>query len=487
MKREAMSRIPVDPVLYEIYVRSFSDSNADGVGDLLGVTSKLDYLAELGVDGIWLTPIFESPQFDFGYDVSDYYRIFPEYGTLRDFDLLVAEAHQRGIAVILDMILGHTSKAHPWYRERPDMYIWADKVPNNWVSAFGGSAWSRDGETGRHYYHRYYPEQPSLNWANPLVRGSMHEVIRFWVDRGVDGFRLDALDGIAVDSLLRDEPAADPALLAGRDKDGWADYWKLQHIYTTNQPQVLEELRELVRAFPDASFVVEADLPTKALPPYTDIADSSFAFDFLRAPLNGKVIAGIIAGAGIRGNLAWALSNHDQPRLVSRWGRDLAGVAAVLLLTLPGWSFIYQGDEIGMVDGKGGPVTYDRSGRDAVRHPMQWSAAGGFSAGVPWLPYTDPVRCNAADQRNVPGSMLELYKDLIRLRRKLSGPVKVLTSSPDGISFRRGDHLIDINLAGESRPAAGSPGSQVVLSTRPLTEDGRLPARSATIRLRPQS
>lgn len=478
-----MSRIPADPVLYEIYVRSFADSNADGIGDLLGIASKLDYLAELGVDGIWLTPIFESPQFDFGYDVSDYLAVFAEYGTLKDFDFLVARAHERGIAVILDMILGHTSKAHPWYRDHPDMYIWADQVPNNWVSAFGGSAWSRDEAADRYYYHRYYPEQPNLNWANPRVRRAMHDVIRFWVDRGVDGFRLDALDGIAVDPLLRDEPVADLSLLAGRDQDSWADYWKLEHIHTTNQPQVIDELRALVKAFPDSSFVVEADLPTEALRPYTDVTDSSFAFDFLRAPLDGKVLADVIAGAGTHGNLAWALSNHDQPRLVSRWGRDLAGVAAVLLLTLPGWSFIYQGDEIGMVDGKGGPVTYDRSGRDAVRHPMQWDAAGGFSTGVPWLPYTDPARCNAADQRGVPGSMLELYKDLISLRRELSGPVEVLTSRSDSLTFRRGAHLIDINLGDESRPAA-DPEAPVILATGAVTGDGRLAARSAAVRSR---
>lgn len=482
-----MSRIPADPVLYEIYVRSFADSNADGIGDLLGIASKLDYLAELGVNGIWLTPIFDSPQVDFGYDVSDYFQIFREYGTLKDFDFLVARAHERGIAVIVDMVLGHTSKAHPWFREHPDMYIWADQVPNNWVSTFGGSAWTLDEVTGRYYYHRYYPEQPSLNWANPGVRSAMHEIVRFWTGRGVDGFRLDALDGIAVDALLRDEPAADMTLLGGRDKDSWAAYWRLDHIYTTNQPQVLDELRELVRAFPDSCFVVEADLPNETLRAYTDAADCSFAFDFLRAPLDGKavgdIIAGAGAGAGARGNLAWALSNHDLPRLVSRWGRELAGVAAVLLLTLPGWSFIYQGDEIGMVDGKGGPVKFDRNGRDAVRHPMQWTAEGGFSAGVPWLPYTDPARCNAEDQRGVPGSMLELYKDLIRLRRKLSGTVEVLSSRPDSLCFRRGSYVVDINLGDASRPLSAD--CEVILATRPKQADGFLPARSAAICLRP--
>ena len=268
-------------------------------------------------------------------------------------------------------------------------------------------------------------------------------------------------------------------ILGGREKDSWADYWKLDHIYTTNQPQVLDELRTLGRTFPDSCFVVEADLPGEALRAYTAVTDSAFAFDFLRAPLDGKILGDVIADAGAHGNLAWALSNHDQPRLVSRWGRELAGVAAVLLLTLPGWSFIYQGDEIGMVNGPGGPVAYDRNGRDAVRHPMQWNAVGGFSSGVPWLPYIDPARCNAEDQRNAPGSMLELYKELIRLRKKLSGPVEVTMSRADSLSFRRGDHLIDINLGDDSRPVAEN--SEVILATRTITDGGLLPARSAAV------
>jgi alpha-glucosidase len=471
-------KLPLDPVVYEIYVRSFADSDGDGIGDLSGTVGRLDHLADLGVDAIWLTPIFASPQVDFGYDVSDFQAIEPMYGTMNDLDLLLREAHDRGIAVLLDMILAHTSKEHAWFRSRPEMYIWSDRVPNNWRSAFGGSAWTRDTERGVYYYHRYFPEQPALNWTNPEVRTAMHDVMRFWVDKGVDGFRLDAFDGIAVDPLLRDEPAADPALLGGRMNDSWADYWRLDHIHTTDLPLAREILRDITAAFPDSCFVVEVDLPVPALRPYAESTDSVFAFDFIRAPLNGCALGEIIDGAGERGNLAWALSNHDQPRLVSRWGRDLAAAAAVLLLSLPGWSFVYQGDEIGMVDGPGGSVVHDRSGRDAVRHPMQWTGSGGFSTGVPWLPYTDPEVCNVEDQRGRAGSMLSLYQQLIHLRRQLRGPVTVLESTAGRITFCRGDHVVDVNLGDTSVPVADR--VDVMLATQPISA-GHLPARGALI------
>ena len=457
------SRLRTDPLLYEIYVRSFADSNGDGIGDIQGIISKLDYLSALGVDGIWLTPIFESPQFDFGYDVSDYYRIHHEYGTNSDVDRLIEEAHKRNIAVILDVILSHTSIEHQWFRERPDRYLWADKPPNNWVSVFGGSAWEFDSRSKSYYYHRYYKEQPNLNWNNPDVRTAMHEVLDFWIAKGADGFRLDSLDGLAVDPQLRDEPPAPAADLEGRENDNWADYWRLEHIYTSNLPKVVEELDHISSKFVDTSFIIEADLPSRSLHPYMAVADAAFAFDFMRAPLDATSIARIIDGAGgPEGNLAWALSNHDQPRLVSRWGRDRALLAATLLLSLPGWSFIYQGDEIGMVDGPGGPEVYDRSGRDSVRHPMQWTSGGGFTTGTPWLPMNDPEICNVADQTGVEDSMLETYRRLIRLRKTMHGQIEIIGADDQQLSFRRGRDCIFLNLSdvpmkiqGEGEPVFG--------------------------------
>ena len=468
-----------DPVLYEIYVRSYADSNGDGIGDLAGITSRLDYLADLGVDGFWLTPIFKSPQFDYGYDVADYYQIEPDYGTLADFDVLVEEAHCRGLTVILDMILSHTSIQHPWFRDYPDRYIWADQIPNNWVSVFGGSAWSFDEMNRRFYYHRFYREQPNLNWNNPQVRQAMHEVLSFWISRGVDGFRLDALDGLAIDPQLRNEPPADPEKLEGRDRDSWSDYWNLDHIYTCNLPRVLEELGELTNRFPDTSFVVEADLPSQHLRPYLALADSSFAFDFIRAPLDGVMLGRIVMDAGCHGNLAWALSNHDQPRLVTRWGRDLAEVAAVLLLSLPGWSFIYQGDEIGMVDGDGGPIVHDRSGRDAVRHPMQWTAEGGFTVGTPWLPMIDPKLCNVEDQQGVRGSMLEHYRSLIKIRRQIRGTVKVIESDSDFLSFVRDGITVSLNLGDTGKPVPNV--RKIIYASKPLGRNECLSPRSGII------
>ncbi|WP_084316061.1 alpha-amylase family glycosyl hydrolase [Actinospica robiniae] len=478
MRRERLRR---DPVLYEVYLRSFADSNGDGIGDLAGLTSRLDHLVDLGVDGLWLTPVFRSPQFDFGYDVSDYLDIHVEYGSMPDMDALIDAAHTRGLAVILDVIIGHTSIEHFWFREHPDRYIWADQIPNNWLSVFGGSAWRHDEEAGRYYYHRFYPEQPNLNWGNPEVRRAVHEILGFWTGRGVDGFRLDSLDGIAVDPGLQDEPLADPSALRGRERDPWAQYWSLQHVHTCNLPQVLTELKEIATAFPDAALVVEADLPNEQLLPYMRLADCSFAFDFIRAPLDGVALARVIDGAGLagRGNLAWALSNHDQPRMVSRWGRDLAGVAAVLLLSLPGWSFIYQGDEIGMVDGPGGPDLRDRSGRDAVRHPMQWNRSGGFTTGTPWLPFIDPEVCNVEDQRGAAGSTLEQYRTLIRLRRELRGPVRIVAAEPGFLAFRRGGHTISLNLGDEDHELG--PGQLVYMTGR--VEPGRLGPRSAVVQV----
>jgi alpha-glucosidase len=471
--------LPSDPVLYEIYVRSFFDSNGDGVGDIPGVTEKLDYLAALGVDGIWLTPIFESPQFDFGYDVSNYYKLHYEYGTISDIEKLIREAHRRRISVVLDIILGHTSVKHRWFREHPEWYIWSTSIPNNWLSVFGGPAWTLDETTGLFYYHRFYKEQPNLNWNNKEVRAALREVLGFWVGMGVDGFRLDSLDGLVVDHELRSEPPCSMADLEGRENDTWAEFWSLEHVYTSNLPQVVEELSLLTKAFPRTSFFVEADLPSEKLQPYIATGASAFAFDLLRAPASGNSLARIIDGVGATGSLAWALSNHDQPRVVSRWGQELAGVAATLLLSLPGCSFIYQGDEIGMADGGRGPVVFDRSGRDSVRRPMQWTSTGGFTTGIPWLPMSASGRCNVSHQLGRPGSLLEAYRLLIGKRRMLSGIVEVLYSDENRIVFRRGNATVNLNLGEPTVDILGS--GQVLFSTDRRQPENVLRGHSAVI------
>jgi len=460
-------------------VRSFFDSDGDGIGDIPGIAHKLDYLAALGVDGIWLTPVFESPQFDFGYDVSNYLGLHEEYGTISDFKNLVYEAHERGISVVLDMILGHTSIKHPWFREHPERYLWSNAIPNNWLSVFGGPAWTLDQTTGLYYYHRFYKEQPNLNWNSAEVRVAMHDILRFWIGLGVDGFRLDSFDGLIVDDKLRDEPPCPAANLEGRENDTWAEFWSLEHVYTSNLPQVVHELSLLTKAFPMTSFFVEADLPTKKLVPYIATGASAFAFDLLRSPANGKVLAGIIDGAGADRPLAWALSNHDQPRVASRWGAELTDVAATLLLALPGCSFIYQGDEIGMTDGGRGPVLLDKSGRDSMRHPMQWAADGGFTTGTPWLPMSVSAACNVSDQTGDPESLLETYRLLISKRRLLSGTVEVLSADDYRLVFRRGSATVNLNL-GES-PVELQGTGDLLFSTDHRQPQDVLRGRSAAI------
>jgi alpha-glucosidase len=443
------------------------------------VISHLDHIAALGVDGLWLTPVFASPQRDFGYDVSDYLEIHHEFGTRADVETLIEQAHRRGLAILLDMVLPHTSIDHRWFRDHPDRYHWEDSVPNNWRAVFGGPAWEHDAETGRYYYHRYYSHQPSLNWGNPDVRIAMHDIIGFWVDRGADGFRLDALDGLAIDPALRDEPAAADAGMIGREADAWADYWALDHIHTSNLPQVAAEVARLRQAFPTTAFVVEADLDNNALGAYTAHADCAFSFEFFRAPLDGTVLARILDTAGHHGAMAWALSNHDFSRLVSRWGRDRARMAAMLLLTLPGWSFVYQGDEVGMTDGPGAPVAYDLVGRDRFRHPMQWTREGGFTTGTPWLPMIDPAACNVADQAGRGDSMLELYRRLITVRRQIEGPLEVLDASATHLSFRRGRHRVVLNLGDDPLPAA--PPGMTVVATAPPDPGGGVPPRTGVL------
>src|SRR3954468_19769734 len=401
-----------DAVVYQIYPRSFQDSDGDGVGDLPGIASRLDHLVELGVDALWLSPIYPSPLADFGYDVSDYTAVDPVFGTLEDFDRLLAEAHGRGLRLLMDLVPCHTSIEHPWFREHPDWYIWADE-PNNWLSAFGGSAWTFHQGRKRWYLHSFYPEQADLDWRNPQVVEAMQGVIRFWLDRGVDGYRIDAIDRLLKDPELRDDPpATEPFGLPLSEAEA-----KLALTHSPTAPDTGQALAAIREAAGEAFLVGEVYLPAARWQPYIEYFDAVFAFELLHArwdPDGMRAIAESVSKAGA-GHVAWVLSNHDFGRLATRFGRENERAAAELLLTLPGMAFLYQGDEIGLGEGPGHDPPYDRAGRDRFRHPMQWdgSPKGGFTTGEPWLAPVDPAERNVADQRSDPGSMLSYVRQLV--------------------------------------------------------------------------
>ena len=462
-----------DAVVYQIYPRSFQDSDGDGVGDLRGITSRLDHVSYLGVDALWLSPIYPSPLADFGYDVSDYTAVDPRLGTLADLDELVCEAHTRGLKVLLDLIPCHTSIEHRWFREHPDWYIWSpvDGPPNNWKAAFGGGAWSRDEQSGRWYLHTFYPEQPDLDWRNPGVVAAMQDVVRFWLARGVDGFRLDAVNVIVKDDELRDDPPASgdfPLPLEGESAE-------LNHVYSANRPEAIDALRALRQAAGDAFLVGEVYLPTSGYAPYLEVVDLVFAFEFLFCPWEAGRLRIAIEAAAEVARAAWVMSNHDFDRLATRVGSANLRAAAVLLLTLPGTAFVYQGDEIGLANGPGSDVPHDRAGRDRLRHPMQWTAEGGFTSGTPWLPLVDPQRRNVDAQRGDAGSLLELYRRLLAVRDELGAGFRLLDSDPGVVAFERGAHVVAVNTTAEARTA---PEGERVLATHDGTG---LPAHAALI------
>jgi len=463
-------------VVYQIYPRSFQDSNGDGIGDLPGIESRLDHLARLGVDALWLSPIYPSPMHDFGYDVSDYTDVDPAFGTLADFDSLTAAARERGLRVLMDLVPCHTSIEHPWFRDNPDWYIWA-KRPNNWSSAFGGSAWSRRGEA--YYLHSFYPEQPDLDWRNPEVIEAMQNVLRFWLERGAAGYRVDAIDRLLKDAALRDDPpASEPFGLPLRPDEA-----ALALSMSRNAPDTGEALAKIRAATGDALLVGEVYLPAARWQPYLESLDAAFAFELLHADWDAATLhAAIEASTRVSGRAAWVMSNHDFGRLPTRFGAENARAAAVLLLTLPGPAFLYQGDEIGQRDGPPGEARFDRAGRDGFRHPMQWEPGpgGGFTTGEPWLPVIDPDAHNVRDQRDDPGSMLTLVRDLIALRRQLSSEFTLLDAEPGVLAFRRGEHVVAINTTGERLPAPEA-GPALLESELGALRDGTLGAHAAAI------
>jgi len=442
-------------VIYEIYPRSFQDWNGDGVGDINGITQRLDYLRDLGIDAIWLTPMYPSPQVDFGYDIADYTAIDAQYGTMADFDRLVQEAKARNIRVIMDFVANHTSDQNPWFIEsrssrtnpKRDWYIWRDgktpgQPPNNWLSWFGHSAWQFDIKTGQYYYHYFYPQQPDLNWRNPQVREAMMNVLRFWMDRGVAGFRIDAVSRLYEDPNLHDDP-----LLPGKNAYGDPN---IEHKYTDNLPEVhesLREMRQVVDQYPgDPVLISEADEPNiiELAKMYGSKLDEiQLPMDFQFADVNQlsarrfRELIDQIDHNAAGGQPYFFFNNHDQDRTWNRYGDgihndDIAKLMAALLLTTRATPQMYYGEEIGMVttpptrkeDVKDpiGKIGWPKEkGRDGERTPMQWDTSknAGFStSATPWLRVpTSYVQRNVAVEEKNPNSLLNFYKQLIALRR----------------------------------------------------------------------
>ncbi|HYH21721.1 MAG TPA: alpha-amylase family glycosyl hydrolase [Azospirillum sp.] len=493
-------------VIYQVYPRSFQDTDGDGVGDLRGIQARLDHLVDLGVDAVWISPIFPSPMADFGYDVSDHTGVDPAFGTLADVDALVAAAHGRGLKVILDYVPNHTSDRHPWFVEsrasrdnpRRDWYIWRDPKPGggpptNWLSEFGGSAWEWDGATGQYYYHAYLKEQPDLNWRNPEVRAAMLDVLRFWFERGVDGFRVDAIHQLIEDEHLRDNPP-NPDW-----RPGMPPARSVSRIHTMDQPEVHEAIAAMRRVAgeygPDRLMIGEAYLPIDRLMGYygADLTGFHLPFNFhlISTRWNAEAVAALIgryeAALPPGGWPNWVLGNHDRPRVASRIGPAQARVAAMLLLTLRGTPTLYQGEEIGMTDVPIPPELvqdpWERNvpglglGRDPVRTPMPWDTGpnAGFTAGEPWLPLgADHRTRNVAVQAADPRSMLALHRALIALRRAepaLSvGSYTLLEATDDVLVYERrhaGRGIrVALNLGSRPQPAVGTPvPGRILLST----------------------
>jgi alpha-glucosidase len=461
-----------DAVIYQVYPRSFQDSNGDGIGDLPGITKRLDHIQTLGADAIWLSPIYPSPNKDFGYDVSDYTNVSPEYGTLKDFDDLVTAAHARNLKLILDFVPCHTSIEHPWFRERPDFYFWADAPPNNWQAAFGGSAWDRDPHTGRYYLHSFFPEQADLNWRNPEVRAEMTKALEFWLARGVDGYRLDAIDRLMKDPDLKDDPpATQPFPLPLHP-----EYARFSHVNSANAPDIGTALNAIREAVGQSAILIgEAYLPTVQLEPYLETLDVLFAFEAMNAGPDVERLTHTISEAIEAGKAGWVLSNHDFTRFATRF-EDNSRAAMTLFATLPGPLFVFQGDELGMPNGPGASPPLDRHERDEFRHPMPWedpdSPNKGFTTGRSWLPVIAPPEGTAAEQETDPRSTLHLTRQLIALKHRLpTDDLRFRPDSPPGVLLlSRGDYTIAINLG--DNPVAIDRRGDIVLEGIPAGAEG---------------
>ena len=516
-------------VVYQIYPRSFADASGGGTGDLAGITSKLDYLEWLGVDAIWISPVYPSPMADFGYDVSDHTDIDPLFGSLADFDVLLGAAHDRGIRVLVDYVPNHTSDQHPWFvesrssRDNPKRgwYFWRDpkpdgSLPNNWISMFAGPSWEWDAATEQFYLHTFLPEQPDLNWRNPAVKEAMFDVARFWLDRGVDGFRIDVAPLVMKDPELRDNP---PNPEPDREWSRLGSWLTQLHVNDLNHPDMhplYQDFRRLLDSYPGERISVgELHHPDfeRWAAYYGERQDEihvPFNFHVINSPWTAEAVRRAVEG--VQGALpagawaSWVLGNHDQPRFASpeRAGRDQAKVGMLMLLTLRGTPTIYYGDEIGMVDV---PVATEDArdplelrepgrGRDGCRSPMQWDASpnAGFTApdSIPWLPLAPDARdVNVAAQAEDPDSILTLTRDLLRLRKEHPvlhrGDFERFGPTPDGtFAYRRlgreGQLTVVLNLTAEDRVVADAGPGTVLIGTH---RDREGAGTGAAVELRP--
>lgn len=514
-------------VIYQIYPRSFQDQNGDGIGDLVGITSRLEYVADLGVDAIWLSPVFTSPMKDFGYDVANYRDIDPLFGTLEDFDRLIEKAHALGLKVIIDQVISHSSDRHPWFaesrisrtNEKADWYVWADPKPdgtppNNWLSIFGGSAWQWDGRRMQYYLHNFLTSQPDLNFHNPAVQDALLSEMRFWLERGVDGFRLDTVNFYFHSQGLEDNPPVRPEEFNTSTAPAVNPYNLQDHRYDKSRPEniaFLKRLRALLDEYPGATSVGEigdAQHQLEVMAQYTsgdDMLHMCYTFDFLGGDYSAQNFSRAITSIEEVGPDSWiclAFSNHDVVRHVSRWAphgyEDVMGrQAATLLLTLRGSVCIYQGEELGLTEAElafedladpyGIEFWPEFKGRDGCRTPMVWQAHvrhGGFStASRTWLPVPAQHLSSAVDQQdNVANSMLSFYRSMLRYRKAhpalVDGDIDVVPGTPENVlaftrtgkdetlfcAFNMGTEPVDYEIEGTfGLSDAGAPGSDTSL------------------------
>lgn len=506
-------------VIYQIYPRSWADGNGDGIGDFDGITSRLDHLVDtLGVDAVWVSPFYPSPQADFGYDVADYCDVDPMFGDLASFDRFLQAAHERGLAVIIDWVPNHTSDVHPWFvesrsslrSERRDWYVWRDggpggMPPNNWVSVFGGPAWTFDPASGQWYLHSFLSSQPDLNWRNPAVEAAMLETLRFWLDRGVDGFRIDVAQRCLKDPLFRDNPPATLVPSEGYKLD--PEYVTHDHIRDLAHPDIhglFKRIRRVVDGYADVAdrFVVGEihEYDWKVWGSYygweLDELHMPYNFAMLPAGVDPKRIRRAVEGmeaalpTGAWPN--WVMGNHDEPRVASRYGWEQSKAAAVLLLTLRGTPTVYYGDEIGMLqvpvpdDQQQDPWGRNRPGfgRDGCRTPMQWEggAHAGFSETEPWLPVHEHQSISVAVELGDPSSHLSLYRRLLAARRAHQalqlGSIGFLSGwdpvNPLVFERRLGDERVVVaaNLSAKAEPCFIDDAMKVIAGTDPARWDG---------------
>ncbi|SEP63158.1 alpha-glucosidase [Loktanella sp. DSM 29012] len=504
-------------IIYQVYPRSFQDSDGDGIGDLRGITQRLDHIVDLGADIVWISPIFPSPMKDFGYDISDYRGIDPMFGTLADFDAMIDAAHARGLRVLLDFVPSHTSDQHPWFVEsrsarnsdKRDWYIWRDAGPDggpptNWISEFGPSTWAWDDQTQQYYLHIFLTEQPALNWRNPAVQAEMLDTMRFWYDRGVDGFRVDAITHAAPDVDKGDHPV-NPDW-----HDGMNPSLRLLKVHSKNQPMnydIVRMMRAVTQEYPDRLLLGETDGTLAEVTSYYGTQGDGFQLPFNFALLDipwtvpeiVRTVEAYEAALPDTGWPTWVVGNHDCIRIASRVGSDLARVALTLLLTLRGTPTVYQGDELGMqsadippelvqdpwekqVPGKG-------LGRDPARTPMPWddSAQAGFTDGTPWLPVFTPPDGTVAGQA-AGDTMLAYVKRLTALRQTtpalLSGEYRTISAADDLLVYARGsgDDAIIICLNFADAPRDPGLSGHTLLSSANAADGPLHPSEARLIR-----